>query len=318
MTFFDALKNLRSRANNKYLLLGSESFLKEQFIQEAKGIFHDLEFQIYLPEDEEYLESKLSSEDIFDQTLLILIRSYNKMGSKKLPELMEKSSHIIIATISGKSNLKSKSISQCMGFMLPVECVPLSEYGKDYPLWIIRRISSAGYTLEEGADELLYSMTGPSFFVIDNEIRKLFLYKTEDKHITKKDVAAVVSSFSYGSPYDILDNVLRRDKVGALNSFYSYTTNNTDYTGLVLFLVHYMEKMYRISAMTEQKVSDEDIASILRIPRYILRTKYLPKVNNLGRTILGKMYDSLCTLDVQVRQFSGEKKRVLENYLLSV
>jgi DNA polymerase III delta subunit len=318
MRFFEALKNLRSRVNNKYFLTGSETFLKRQFIQEAKTVYPELPCHTYLPEDEKNFISMLSSEDIFEQSSLIIVRDFNKMSSGELPDLLEKTGNVLIISSSEKADLKSKNISRCMGFVLPVECLPFPDYGKEYQLWLIKLISTAGYTMEEGVDEIIFSKIGPDFFSLDNETRKIFLYKTLDRHITKKDVELVVSNSVYGSPYDILDNILKKDITDAVGSFQLYMVDNSDCTGLVLFLIHYMEKMCRVAMLVEQKIPSDDIASILKISKYMLKTRYLARVNTLGLTQLAKIYDSLCTLDVQVRQFSGDKKRVVENYLFSV
>jgi DNA polymerase-3 subunit delta len=192
----------------------------------------------------------------------------------------------------------------------------MREYGTDYPLWISSKISDGGYTKREGVESAIFSKVGPDMFSLSNELSKLFIFKSETKDISLDDVNSVVSLTATKSSFDILDCLLKKDIAGALHCLESYSRIQDNYIELVSFLSHYMEKVYRILLLRDNKMTPEDIADIIGLPRYILKTKYLPKAVILGKSFVSNKMDQLCKLDAQLRKFKGNKKIIVENFIL--
>jgi DNA polymerase-3 subunit delta len=172
-----------------------------------------------------------------------------------------------------------------------------------------------GHKMQDSADSALFSRIGPSLPSLSQELEKLFLVK-QDQEITTQDVEKYVSLTSSSTAYELLDALLRRDIKSALQRFESYSRMQDNFIEIIYFIGMYMEKMYRMLLLKEEKMDAKDIAEILGIPLFLVRTKYLPRVTGLGKAFISSKIDDICRLDVQVRIFKGDKKILFDQFIL--
>jgi hypothetical protein len=65
--------------------------------------------------------------------------------------------------------------------------------------------------------------------------------------------------------------------------------------------------MYKILLLNEEKMSPDDIGAILNIPGFLIKTRYLPRVLNLGKVRLAKYLSRLSSLDSKIKLFPDKK-----------
>jgi len=312
--FIEGMQSIKYNRDKKYVLSGSEYYLRDSFISTLKSAHPDLPFFSFDPKTETEALECICSRSLFDSKI-VLVKDFDKCTYKKFVEPIKQSEDYLILTLSEKANARSKAVTAVKSMASQVTCGKLREWGSDYPIWISTKLSALGFTKENGVDELIYSKVGPDMYALSNELKKLAIYKNEDRHIRIEDVNTITSTFSRGSTYEILSLLLNRDVAGALKAIEDYMKVNSNLIGLVLFLGHYIEKMYRIVLFHEKNYSPDDIASILGIPAFILKTKYLSKALSLGQARLEKIFDAICTLDVQLRTFKGDKKILINQFV---
>lgn len=313
MKYRDAIKQLKFKKLNRFVLSGSEPYLKESFIYAAQKFNPDVEFLNFYPESPG-ISSLLYSSTLFEERIVV-IRNAEEL-KEQVYKVLSNSKDIIILVLSENANLKSKNISKITIRFESVECNRMRSFGNDFPLWINSKISEAGYELEDDVDKIIYERTGPRMFVISNELKKLYLYKNEDKTISKKDVQKVVSETSESNTYDILDRLLQRDISGALSCFKRYNKFHDNYLELVAFFAKYLEKLYRILLFREQGMTADDMAEVLNIPRFLVKIKYMPRAISYGKKALSKCLEHIEALDINMRLFKGDKKILMENFIL--
>ena len=61
----------------------------------------------------------------------------------------------------------------------------------------------------------------------------------------------------------------------------------------------------------------DDIADIIGLHKYFVKSKYMPKAINFGKVEIAKKIDQLCSLNNQLCQFKGDKKILVEKFFLS-
>ena len=315
MRYQDGLTSLKFKRDTRFILTGDEPYLKESFIRVAHSVYHEWEFLDFYPDTEVEALSSMNSGGLFDGRLIIL-HDFNKMDIKKFVNFIDSSQDCIIFVIAEGHEGSSRHMTSITSKAAVVECNKMRDYGNDYPLWISSKISEGGYTKREGVESAIFSMVGPDMFAISNEISKLFVFKNETKDISMDDVTSIVSLTATKSSFDILDCLLKRNVSGALGCIESYSRIQDNYIELISFLSHYMEKVYRILLLRDNKMSPDDIADIVGLPRYILKTKYLSKAVVLGKSFVSDKMDQLCKLDVLLRKFKGNKKIMVENFIL--
>ena len=314
MKYQNALSLLRFKKSNKFILLGDEPYLKEHFIEISESIYSDI--RKYYPEDQREAYDIMNSESFFDDGLIILY-DFNKMKVEVFKDLIELYNGCLVLVLSDLSNIKSRVMTDILSKMTIVECKKLREYGSDYSIWISSFINDLGYTSEEGVDQLIFSRVGPNMFSLSNEIEKLILVKSEEKHITLDDVINYVSFTSKGNAFEIFELLLRKNVKKALETFNNYTRNKNVFVDIIGFLYVYFEKVYRMLLLKEEGMEENDIANIVGIPKFLVKTKYLPKAVLFGKNNISNKIDSLCNLDIQMRLFKGNRRILFEHFLYS-
>jgi DNA polymerase III delta subunit len=154
-------------------------------------------------------------------------------------------------------------------------------------------------------------------YALYHEMQKLFIYKADARVITPDDVRRVVSSRYSNTAYDILDGILKREPAAALIAFKSYCREHDSFVELTAFLGSYFEKLYRMAALREGGMSSDNIADVVGVPKFLVRTKYLPKVSYVGRGWISKCLEQVVELDAGLRLHKA-RRVLVERFLMSV
>jgi len=313
MKYSDALISLKNHKSDRYALAGPNAFLKESFIKAAARVNPDMEIVQYDPSSQEQGLTALNADSFFTQPLIVL-KEYDRI--LELSPYVNRFNGTVIMALSEGANLKSRGITEALSKTPVVECPKFKEYGVDYPTWIVSYITDIGYKVQQGAEDVVFSMIGPNQYVIANELEKLFVLKT-DKMITTDDIKKYLSHTAVSTSYELFDHLLKGNTVKVLSIFESYARSQDNFIELTFFLGSFLEKMFKIALLSEKKADMKDIAEIVGVPFFVLKTKYASRINSLGKKFLATKIDSVCKLDVQLRLFKGNKRVLVENFFLN-
>ena len=61
----------------------------------------------------------------------------------------------------------------------------------------------------------------------------------------------------------------------------------------------------------------DNISDLVGIPRFIVKTRYLSKIQGLGKAFIASKLEALCLIDTQLRLFKGDKRILLERFIFS-
>jgi len=314
MRYNEALKELQYKRNKKFVLYGEESYLKDTFIRAA--IKPDYNPFFYYPGEEEEAQRTLYSSSLFDEDQFVVLYYYDEMNTKGFKDIILKYKGHLFIVLSPDANLKTTALTDIAGMCLPVQCSKMAEYTAEYPSWLVTKASEKGYLFVDDAETTLYKKVGPDMALLYRELEKLMLYKEQTKSILPADVEKVVSFSVITSNYDILDSLLRKDIPKALTTLELYLKNSDDLDGLVFFLGHYFEKMYRILLLHAEKMTPESMSSILNIPTALIKSKYLPRVMSFGLQGIAQVLERVVALEVGLRT-SSVKKMLLYKFIFS-
>lgn len=314
MIYSKAISSLRYKKGKKFALVGNEPYLKESFIKLAGKVHSDCTPYSLYPENQEEALGLLESEDLFGNKLLVF-HSFNKMKMESFEKAIKNYDDNLILVIEDKARLKARAITKILTLVTVVECKKFKEYGMEYPLWIRGNITDKGFTADDEIDQMIFSRVGPNMAVIAHELEKLFILKSDDKNITVEDVKKVVSVTAISTSFEIFENLLKKDTRRALESFYSYAGDRDNFIEIVSFLGLYLEKMYRMLLLKEDNYKIDDIADIIGLPRFYVKTRYMPKATSFGKLKIAAGIDRVCQLNVQLRLFKGDKKVLMEKFI---
>ena len=316
MKYRDAISALRFKKSSKFALIGKEHYLKESFIKTAGKVYSDCSIRILFPEEQSEALSLLRCDTLFEDNFLVL-NYFDKMKMETFKDAIDTYNGGLIVTFTEKVNVRSRVITKILSDLTMVECRKLREYNTDYPLWIRGQITEAGFKASDSIDDLIFSRVGPNMFLLAQELGKLFILKSKEKVITSEDVKKVVAISAVSTAFELFESLLRRKINKALNCFSSYSRSHDNFFEIVSFIGTYLEKMYRIILLRERKFEVEDIADIVGIPKFLVKTRYLPWALSFGKNGLAKKIDGICNLNIQLRLFKGDKKILFEKFIYS-
>lgn len=314
MRYSEALKELQFKREKRFILFGDEVYLKDSFITLAKAL--NTSVLNYYPGDEAEAKSALYSMSLFEEDQLIILHYFDEMKTAGFKEIIPKYDGFLIIVLSEKANIKLKSLTEIIGLCSPVGCGKMSEWGPDYPAWLVSKARERGYTFIDDAENTLYLRVGPDMTTLSKELEKLMIFKEHSKSITRDDVQKIVSFSAVGSTYEILDLLLKKDISKALEAFDLYLKNSDDIDGLLFFLGHYFEKLYRMVLMSGNGISADGIASILNINSFIIKNRYLPKALAFGREKLAQYLANIVDLETGLRT-SSMKNILINKFIFS-
>lgn len=314
MKYQDGLRILKKGEDNRFILSGSEPFLKYQFIEKALSLNSEKRPLFFYENSWQEAVESISTESLFGNRLIILF-DFDKMHPEKFDGFIDKTGDKVIMSLSEKAK-KTRILTKFVSISISVTCNKMREYGKDYPNWISSVAMSFGYMMKKESEDIIYSMVGPNMFSIYNELKKIFLYKGENKDIYPEDVYLVVSKTAISSSYDFLNNLLNKDIEGALRTFNSYYKNHLKLGELVYFLFMYFEKIYRMILLREDGLTVDDISDIIGIPKFLVRSLYLPKAVSLGKKKIEQSLNKISELEINLRKFNGDKKVLIEHFIM--
>ena len=315
MNYQNALSSMLFKKDNQFVLAGNEPYLKESFIKAAEKVYSDCTVYKLFPADQEEALGLLESEDLFGDKLYIFY-SFNEMKMEAFEKAIEDYDGNLILVIGEKARLKSRAITKVLSTLTVVECQKLSDYGMAYPLWIRGKISEAGFTAADSVDQQIFLKVGPTMSTLARELEKLFIVKVDEKEITSEDVERLLSPTAVSTAFELFESLMKRNVCKALDCFYSYSRSRDNFVEIVGFLGSYLEKMYKMLLLKEKKFKPDDIADIISIPRFLVKTRYMPRAIAFGKGKIGEKIESVCDLNVQLRLFKGDKKILMEKFIL--
>ena len=315
MRYQEALSAFKAGKATKFVLAGAEAFLKGQF---ASVVRSSMDASVFRPDEAGEALSRLQSDGLFKGARATILEGFDKMSPERFVGALEGTSDVVVMIVGERADLKSRAMTEVLTFSAGVSCERLKEYGSDYPEWIASVIAEAGFSADEGVAAHVFRRVGPDMSTTARELDKLMLVRAGSKRITVDDVVRFVSLTARATSFEILDALLKKDVAGAVArhaSFYGHSSDGS--LELAQFLGSYFEKLLRMLLLREQGFGPDEVADIVGIPRFLVKTRYLPAALALGKSnVLGKL-DALCDVDARIRTFKGDKRIILDRFIYS-
>jgi DNA polymerase III delta subunit len=302
-------KDLVSKGNNKFLVSSKEPYLVSEFVEKIQTIFNDYSYKMCL-DIEDFLEN-FHRGDIFSNTPMILyLWELTADAVKELAPIVSQPTDDILIFAERKVLSKNKAYTSLKAECYPVKIDKMDD--KACLKWISARLAERGLSYDRDVPKLLLEKKSNDMYAIATEIRKLeVLYG--DKEI---DIGAMryVAESSDARIFQFMESLLHKRPEKTLAEFRKFTEDS--YIKVVSMLIGYIEKVYRIASMKSQGMSAEDIAGIIGMNKFIVKTKYFTILAAYGRVKLIKLLDLFNDLDYNLRLSSLPKQLLFESYIL--
>lgn len=260
---------------NIYLLIGNDSNIIENTIKE---ILSKIEYDtnnkvIYNLKDNNIsdilneantlslLPSKkvilaYNSDSIFqsqDEDLIKYLNNYNK--------------DVYIIFITEKCDSRKKIYKEFEGVAKIINTMD----NDNYPIEFIKKyLTDNNYKMDSNLFDYFLRRTKNNIDNIKNELDKLFLYKIDNKVITKEDIDALTYNNEDNIMYEFTNAILEKNNNKAISMYHSFIEDNTSIDYLLVSIYNSYKTLYQVKVLNKDK-SVSDIAKIIGKKEYFVK-----------------------------------------------
>jgi DNA polymerase-3 subunit delta len=177
---------------------------------------------------------------------------------------------------------------------------------------IKEKLSSAGYSIQPSAEQLLIRLTNMSLTQIMSELDKLMLYAVDTKNITEDVVNALVSRTLGENIFDLIDALLSRKLTKAVQLYHELLLSGEEPLRLHGALIGQFRLLLQVKTATS---SEQGTAKALGVHAY--RVKLAKQtVRRFNYAALSKAYLGLVNMEEQLKFSTRDPELLFELFVL--
>lgn len=314
---------------NTYLIFGLENYLIDEKIKEIKDKLKVEEDNIINYDlNTDSIDSVLveaSTVSMFsDKKLIICDNSLFLTANKSLSEeelndltkyLENSFEYVFIIFIVRDEKVDSrKKITKLVNKVSKVyecnkiESYRLNNYLGDY-------IRDKGYSISSSSIELLISKVGYELSNIIKELDKMFIYKGEDKKITKEDIEDVITNNLEKNIFELTNAIVNKEKSRVIEIYNQLIKSGEDPIKLIVTLSNQFRLIMQVKLMRTGGYSEKEIVTTLKEHPYriSLAMKSIYNIEDIKDILL-----KLSSLDYEIVTGKTDKFFGLEMFLLNI
>ena len=185
-----------------------------------------------------------------------------------------------------------------------------NNYIKNY---INNYLKESNYKIED--INYFINIVGTNLDNIKNELDKLFMYKQDNKIITKTDIDKVCIKVLEDEIFSLTDAIILNDTSKAMTLFEEFLMLNYDEIYILNLLASQFRFLYQVKRLANKNKNYTEIAKILEVNPY--RVKFtLNKLYNYTEKDLTNRIKFLAKIDKNIKLGLIDKKLALELFIL--
>lgn len=303
-----------------YLLLGSEEYLKQQFLNNLKksllGNSTEVDFEIFRGGDSE-IESILNSFNtlpFFSKHKIVAIRGIEKFSSKEKNSILKyltsprNSTTLVISSYSREKNKFLQDISK---FVKVIRCDRIKE--GDIARWIKKEFTLRGKKISVPLTDLVREIVGNDLFLLKNEIEKITAFSGNVSEITQNHIESVLGEGSYKTVFQLVDLVLKKRINKILLAIDELLTKEKPHQ--ILSLLGWQFRNFLKIKNLPMGASGDDVSRKLGITRYFAR-RLMEQSRLFDKMRLKKNLEIILESDLYIKRGVLKPNHALEQALV--
>lgn len=312
-----------------YLLYGLENYLINEKIDEIiKKEKVDKDDIVNFNLDEDTISSLLieaSTVNMFSSKKLIIcdnsnfLTSDSKASEEEINELNKYISNpfsdvsIVFIVREEKLDQRKKITKAIQKVSKVYDCnkidnYKLNSYLNDY-------IREKGYSISSSSIDLIIDKVGYELSNIIKELDKLFIYKDNDKKITKEDIEEVITNNIDNNIFNLTNSIMNKEKNKIMKIYKDLILIGEDPIKLIVTLSNQFRLLLQVKLMRQSGYSESEIVSTLKEHPYRIK---LAMNNTYSISELKNYLYKLSELDYDIVTGKIDKNVGLELFLLNI
>lgn len=313
---------------NTYLLYGLENYLIDENIKKIKEELKIDDNIIYYDMNNDTISSVLieaSTVSMFSDKKIIICDNSSFLSSSKVIDEKDASEltkylenqfedvYIIFIVREEKLDQRKKITKLISKISKVYECNKIDNYKLSN--YVFNYIKDKGYAISSSSVELIISKTGYELSNIIKELDKMFIYKGNDKKITKEDVEDVITNNLEKNIFELTNSIMNKEKDKIDKIYNELIRSGEDPIKLIVTLSNQFRLILEVKLMRNGGYSEKEIVSILKEHPYrinlAMRSMY--DINDIKNILL-----KLSNLDYEIVTGKIDKFFGFEMFLLDL
>lgn len=153
-----------------------------------------------------------------------------------------------------------------------VECHPIKEY--ELNDWIKRLATHLNISITPDAIDLLSVNLSTNLNMIQNELIKCSQYIADGETVTKSIVMKLLAHAPVSSAVELVDAVIERNLLKAMNIFEDLKLNNEDLIGLIALLAYQFRRILQVKLYKQKGYTEYQLREKLGVHPYVVKVAY--------------------------------------------
>lgn len=166
--------------------------------------------------------------------------------------------------------------------------------------YVINRVNGNGYQMDTMCLEYFISKTGSDINNINNELDKLFIYKSDDKIIKREDVELLIFNNIDNVIYEFTNAILDKDydKIKEMYNGFMFDNIGIDY--LISSVFNSIRTSLIIKLLNNKNMSNSEIAKVINKKEFFVK-KSLDRLYRYTTEDLSWYINKLATIDRDIK-----------------
>jgi len=292
----DGKRRILVEANEPSMVPDLLSSLKEEIPAMSAVIYDD---------PSEFASAALAGHTFSDEPRLVVLWDLGSEMPEPIAQLLDAETQDVIMVIQRKAPPRSRAYTRMRSEWEVLTLEPLDE--KSCQAYVTSMLKKMGVSFDQDVPAIIVERRGRDLPALKTEVRKLrMLGRSVDRETCMKLVRPPHDI----KIFDFVDAILRRRWMQACTI--AASSHEEDLGHLLHMLQLQCVKLYKAAVLKDQGMGFEDIATMLELPPYIVKTKILPLASQMGKGGALKMLDAVHAADETARVSKLPKHTLLE------
>lgn len=251
-----------------YLIYGEEDFLKDYYSNRIEEIctregpkeFNCMKINSDKPDNDAIAEFIVSMPFMSDRKILLLKNSgifskANEATKKFWTEILDTLPDYMVIVFCESNIDKRSSLYKAMAKSHTVEEFPLSKEA-ELINWFARILAQHGKSMTKDDICFVIENVGRNMYLLKSEAEKLVSFTADkDELISHKDVEACICKSLEGKVFDLIDNIISRNRIKVINGIHDLKTLREQPVMIVALIFRQFSILRKIKVLEDAPVS---------------------------------------------------------------
>jgi len=173
---------------------------------------------------------------------------------------------------------------------------------------ILKNLKNKEFIFEQGVPEKIIEYIGNDLWRLDSEIKKILLFKQEEKKINLEDIDLLIRPNLETNIFQTIDQLVKGDKKHFLNMIHTHLSQGDEAIYLFSMIVFQLRNLLIIKELLKNPSQKELVLKSLKINPFVAR-KIASFSGNIDQNKLKNLYQRVFQIDSKIK--TGEIEPVL-------